>query len=112
MSIYNICVFLSSLSFFAYVISYFTSHHMKSEFKRFKLEKLGLFTIILQFFGALGLLIGLQFNPLLIISSGGLALLMLIGVMVRIKLKDSLLITLPALFYMCLNAYIFVGAIK
>jgi hypothetical protein len=112
MSIYNICVFLSSLSFIAYVISYFTSHHMKSEFKRFKLEKLGLFTIILQFFGALGLLIGLQFNPLLIISSGGLALLMLIGVLVRIKLKDSLLITLPALFYMCLNTYIFIGAIK
>lgn len=85
---------------------------MKSEFKRFNLEKLGLFTIILQILGAVGLLIGLEFYPFLIISSGGLSLLMLVGVGVRIKLKDSLWVTLPALFYLGLNAYIFLGAIK
>lgn len=85
---------------------------MKSEFKRFDLEKLGLFTIILQILGAAGLLIGLAFYPFLIISSGGLSLLMLVGVGVRIKLKDSLWVTLPALFYLGLNAYIFLGAIK
>lgn len=112
MSVYNLYVIFSSISFFAYGISYFTSHHMKSEFKRFKLEKLGLFTIVLEFLGAAGLLLGLKFNPILIISSGGLSLLMLLGVAVRIKLKDSLLIALPALFYMGLNAYIFLGAIK
>jgi hypothetical protein len=80
---------------------------MKSEFKRFKLEKLGLLTIILEIVGALGLFIGLWYQPLLLLSSGGLALLMFLGVLVRIKLKDSLWITLPALFYMVLNGYIF-----
>lgn len=85
---------------------------MKSEFKRFNLEKLGLFTIILQILGASGLLIGLKFYPFLIISSGGLSLLMLLGVGVRIKFKDSLWVTLPALFYMGLNVYIFLGAAK
>lgn len=85
---------------------------MKSEFKRFNLEKLGLFTIILQILGASGLLIGLKFYPFLIISSGGLSLLMLLGVGVRIKFKDSLWVTLPALFYMGLNVYIFLGAVK
>jgi hypothetical protein len=79
---------------------------MKNEFKRFKLEKLGLLTIILEIVGALGLLLGLWYKPLLLLSSGGLALLMFLGVLVRIKLKDSLYITLPALFYMVLNAYI------
>ncbi len=85
---------------------------MKNEFKRFKLEKLGLLTIVLEIVGALGLLIGLWYQPLLLLSSGGLALLMFLGVLVRLKLKDSLWITLPALFYMVLNGYIFYLAIQ
>ena len=85
---------------------------MKSEFKRFNLEKLGLLTIILEFVGAAGLLIGLLYNPIVLISSGGLALLMFLGTIVRIRLKDGLLVSLPALFYMVLNAYIFFEALK
>ncbi|WP_223267238.1 hypothetical protein [Polaribacter sp. IC073] len=80
---------------------------MKKEFKRFGLEKIGLLTIILQLIGATGLIVGLKFNSILTISSLGLALLMLSGLIVRIKLKDSLWISLPALFYMGLNTYIF-----
>jgi len=60
----------------------------------------------------LGLLLGLLFKPILLISSGGLSILMLLAVMTRIKSKDSLLISLPAIFYMCLNAYIFYLGIK
>ena len=111
MTLFHICIYLSSLSFFAYSISYFTSPHMKSEFKRFNLEKLGLLTIVLEFVGAAGLLIGLVYNPILLISSGGLALLMFLGTIVRIRLKDSLWVSLPALFYMGLNAYIFFDAL-
>ena len=85
---------------------------MKSEFKRFNLEKMGLLIIILQFLGAAGLLVGLKINVILIISSLGLALLMFLGLAVRIKLNDSLWISLPALFYMTLNAYIFLEAIN
>lgn len=112
MSLFHICVWVSSLSFIAYAISYFTSSHMKNEFKRFKLEKLGLLTIVLEILGAVGLLVGLYYKPLLLISSGGLSLLMFLGVIVRIKLKDSLWISLPALFYMGLNAYIFYIAVN
>jgi len=112
MDIDKIFILLSSLSFFAYAVSYFTSQHMKKEFKRFGLEKLGLLTIILQFLGALGLIVGLKFNPILTVSSCGLALLMLSGFIVRIKLKDSIWISLPALFYMVLNTYIFLVSIS
>jgi hypothetical protein len=111
MELYKICTFLSSGSFFAYVISYFTSPHMKNEFKRFGLEKMGLFTIILQTLGAAGLLVGLLFNPILIISSAGLSLLMFSGLIVRIKLRDSIWVSFPAFFYMILNAYIFFAVI-
>ncbi|MGL2992849.1 DoxX family protein [Flavobacterium sp. TSSA_36] len=112
MNVYKICIFLSSISFFGYVISYFTSPHMKGEFKRFGLEKLGLLTIILQCIGAAGLLIGLYYQPLLLLSSLGLGTLMLLGLLVRIRLKDSLWISIPALFYMFLNFYIFWETLK
>jgi len=80
---------------------------MKKEFKRFGLEKMGLFTIILEILGASGLLVGLYFHFILIISSLGLALLMFAGVIVRIKMKDSMWVSFPAIFYMILNSYLF-----
>lgn len=112
MSVVLICVLISSLSFYAYVASYFLSPSMKNEFKRFNLEKLGLFIITLEFLGATGLIVGLYYNPLLIISSLGLCLLMICGLVVRIKLKDSLWISLPATFYFILNLYIFIASVK
>ena len=85
---------------------------MKKEFKRFGLEKMGLFTIILEILGALGLLIGVLYHPILIISSLGLSLLMFAGVLVRIKVKENMWISLPAFLYMLVNAYIFWTAIN
>jgi hypothetical protein len=85
---------------------------MKNEFKRFKLERLGFLIIILQFVGATGLIVGLIFNPILSISALGLSLLMFSGLIVRIKMKDSLWISLPAGFFMFLNLYIFLEAIN
>jgi hypothetical protein len=79
---------------------------MKNEFKRFKIEKLGLLTIVLEILGALGLLVGFMFETLLLISASGLALLMLIALLVRIKSKDSIWVSLPAIFFMALNTYI------
>jgi hypothetical protein len=88
------------------------SPHMKNEFKRFNLEKIGLFTVIFEFLGATGLLMGLHFNLFLTLSSLGLGLLMLFGLIVRIKVKDSIWISLPAVFFMILNLIIFIESIK
>ena len=84
---------------------------MKNEFKRFNLEKLGLLVIILECFGATGLIVGLKYSQILTVSSLGLSLLMLCGLIVRIKNKDSLGVAIPATFYMLLNAYIFLCSI-
>jgi hypothetical protein len=80
---------------------------MKAEFKRFNLEKLGLLIIVLEILGATGLIVGLFFAPILLISSFGLALLMFFAFIVRIKLKDDIGVSIPSFFYMCLNAYVF-----
>jgi len=84
---------------------------MKNEFERFNLKHLGLFIIILEILGALGLLVGLFVNLILLISSGGLSLLMFLGFLTRIKIKDNFLSSLPAIFFMFLNGYIFYLAI-
>jgi hypothetical protein len=107
MNLLNILILISSLSFIGYGIAYFISPQMKTEFKRFGLEKAGALTAVLEILGAVGLLVGLKFPLILLISAGGLALLMFLGVAIRIKVKDNLWITLPALFYMILNSFIF-----
>ena len=99
-------ILLSSISFIGYGISYFVTPSMKIEFQRFGLEKVGVLTAILELLGGIGLLVGLKFNPILLISSAGLGLLMLLGCAVRIKMGDSLWISLPAMFFMVLNFYI------
>jgi len=107
MSLFLALVLLSSLSFLGYGIAYFKSPNMKNEFRRFGLEKQGILVAILEVLGAIGLLVGLTVNPIMLISAGGLALLMLLGVAVRLKIGDSVIVCLPAFSFMVLNAYIF-----
>ena len=112
MSLFIVLILISSLSFLGYGIAYFISPVMKSEFKRFGLEKAGAITAILELLGAVGLLVGLKVQLILLISAGGLAILMLLGVGIRIKVKDSLWISFPALFFMILNSYIFFMSLR
>jgi len=112
MHLQQVLVIISSLSFLAYGITYFTSSKMKNEFIRFGLSRLGIISSILQILGALGLLVGLVYNFILPIASGGLTLMMFVGVAVRLKIKDSVFIMLPALFFLFLNLYIFCASIK
>ena len=79
MNLITILILISSLSFLGYGIAYFISPQMKSEFKRFGLEKVGTLTAVLELLGAVGLLVGLKIHLILLISAGGLALLMFLG---------------------------------
>ena len=90
-----------------------SSNNVKS-FKEFN-ENLNISDVIidtLELMGSIGLLVGMLYNPILIISSGGLALLMFIAILFRLKSKDTLWVSLPAIFYMLLNFYIFIESIK
>ena len=79
---------------------------MRQEYERYGLPKLKNLMGCLQILGALGLVIGIQIPWLGQLASSCLALLMLCGVGVRIKIKDKALQTLPAFAYMVLNAYL------
>jgi hypothetical protein len=80
---------------------------MRNEFKRFGLEKFTKLTGLLELLGGIGMLVGLKYSFILLISSSGLALLMLLGFGVRLKIKDGFWLTMPSLFFMLLNFYVF-----
>jgi hypothetical protein len=107
MEIARIATFISGISFLIYGISCLTTLHMKNEFIRFRLSKWRITTGILQLLGAIGLLTGFWYSPFLsAISAFGLFLLMVLGFTVRIRIKDTLLASSPALFYAFLNLYL------
>lgn len=89
MSLFTVLVIISGLVFLFYGVVCCFSVQMKNEFIRFGLPKFAMITGVLEFLGGLGLLVGLKLPFILVLSAGGLALLMLLGVAVRIKIKDS-----------------------
>lgn len=60
----------------------------------------------LELLGGLGTLIGFQFKFLFIFSTAGLGTLMLMGLIVRIRLKDPIPQLMPAFILMTINFYL------
>ena len=85
---------------------------MKEEFERYELNKFRKLIGFLQLLGGSGLLVGLICLPILVIASGGLALLMMIGFGVRLKMKDGFWESMPSFLFMLLNFYICIQAIN
>ncbi len=80
---------------------------MEQEFARYGLARFRKIVGILQLAGAGGLLVGvISFPGLGQLAASGLSILMFLGVCVRIKIKDTLIQTIPAFAYMLLNAYL------
>lgn len=77
------------------------------EYNRWGYKKFRKILALLQFLGGFGLLIGLHFPLLLIIVSASLTLMMIIAIYVRIRIKDNIINTLPAILYAILNFIIF-----
>ena len=109
---YHILRALSIGAFLFYGLSCLFSNGMVDEFERFGLSRFRRLTGALELLGALGLLAGYFFTPLAIAAAGGLTLLMILGVATRIRVRDPLLVTLPAILLLAVNLYILVYAIR
>ena len=84
---------------------------MKDEFNRYGLARFRVLVGSLQLIGAVGLLLGLKWTGWLVVASGGLGVLMLLGFIVRLKIHDGLWLSLPSLSYIALCFYIFRSSI-
>lgn len=85
---------------------------MKREYVRYGVPHFRSLVGSLQIAGGLGLLAGFAAPLLGQFAAAGLAILMLGGVGLRIRIKDSMIQTLPAAFYMILNAYLAVAGFR
>jgi hypothetical protein len=103
-------ILFSAFSFLGYGSACFLLPSLKSEFDRYGLGAQRTLVGALQLSAALGLLVGLHEPWIGRAASGGLALMMVAAVGVRIKIKDTLPRTLPALSYLALNAYLCLAA--
>jgi hypothetical protein len=79
---------------------------MVFEFQRYGLKHYRILTGILQLAGSFSLIIGFWISSFTLVGSGGLVMLMLLGVIVRIRIKDKPYLLFPAIFFMCLNIII------
>lgn len=105
MSIFLALILINSIAFLGYGISCLFSVKMKTEFIRFGLNsQQRIITGTAQVLGAVGLIVGSYTNLLISLAAAiGLCLLMLMGFIVRIKIKDPLSETLPSFIFMLLN---------
>ena len=105
-------VVFCALSFLFYAIACLTTSHMKREFKRYGLERFRQLTGILQLLGVAGLLTGITFPAAGIGAAGGLTVQMLLALVARRKIKDSVIECLPAFFFCALNAWLLAGFLQ
>ena len=107
MIIEDLLVFISSFSFLCYGINSLYSRRMISEYKRWGYSQQRHLISYLQILASLGLFAGLYFPILLTIVSFLLFLMMSVAIITRIRIKDSILKTLPSVLYAVLNFFIF-----
>ena len=101
--LYHILIVISGVAFLFYGVTVFTNSSMKDEFERYGLDQFRGFIGFLQLLGGAGLLVGFTWRPAMIIASGGLSLLMLMGFGIRLKMKDGFWESMPSFIFMLLN---------
>ena len=100
-------ILVSSILFLGYGCLVLSTDHMCREFERYGLSKFRTLTGILELLGGFGSLVGMLYPVILLLSSGGLSLLMFLGCITRIRARDPWPETIPALILMLLNGFIF-----
>ncbi len=99
-------ILFSALSFLGYGLGCFFSAYLQQEFRRYQLGAQCRLVGMLQCLAALGLVAGLRLPWLGQAAAAGLALMMLVALGVRIRIRDRVVQMLPAAGYFALNAYL------
>ena len=106
-------IIFSAISFLFYGYSCLFTNKMKQEFHRFKLsETQRKITGVLQIIAGLALFFSFTSAIVGVIVTAGLTIQMLLGFMVRLKIKDPIILTLPSFIFMVFNGYLFVYFLK
>lgn len=109
---YHVANAVSILAFGVYGALVLFADGMAEEFERFGLSRYRRLTGSLEVLGAAGLLVGYLVPAVTLVASGGLALLMLLGIATRIRVRDTLGEIIPAGVLLAVNVFIFARAME
>jgi len=111
MTRYTALVLADAFVFLVYGISLLISSSMVIDFERFGLAKFRVLTGVLEVLGAVGVAAGIKWPTITPFAAAGLCVLMLAGVIVRLRTGDGVLLSLPAALLMIVNGYIVLRSI-
>ena len=103
MLVYNLFVVFTAASFLHYAASALTTKRMAIEFERYGFSDKRVFIAVSQILGALGLLMGLIMPIVGILSSAGFTVQMVCALVVRRRIGDPFLQSLPAVAFFAIS---------
>ncbi|SCY03837.1 DoxX-like family protein [Nonlabens sp. Hel1_33_55] len=107
MSVLSLLIYFSGIAFLFFGVTCLLTPRMKLEFTRFGLSTIQRqITGVLQIAGSIGLLLFTYSLLIAAISAAGLSILMLLGFITRMRIKDSVYESSPAFIFMILNGII------
>ncbi len=101
---------VSAIAFAWYGGTLLGKQTMVPEFESYGMARFRTLTGVLQLAGSAGLVLGGWYRPLLLLSAAGLALMMVVAVVVRVRCGDKMVDMVPAAALCALNSYIVVTA--
>ncbi len=99
---------ISGLSFLYYGYGILFRPRLHQEFERYGMAGSRRFVGVLEILGGAAVLLGLAFAPLGAFGAAGLTLLMSLGLMVRLRIRDAPRLMVPAALLGGLNAVLVV----
>lgn len=100
----------SAALFLYYGLSCLIADGMRAEFARYNLSAYRRLTGLLEVLGAVGLMASVYLPILVIPSALGLTLLMVLGVMTRLRVRDPFAEIVPAAVLLLINAFLVIAA--
>jgi len=104
----DLLILFSIISFLVFGSACLCSKRMRTEFARYGIPHYRKITGLLQLLGALGLMVGVFLPVAGLLAAAGLASLMFLGTVLRIRIQDTFIQTLPAIIYMLLSSWLVV----
>jgi uncharacterized membrane protein YphA (DoxX/SURF4 family) len=103
-----VCALVSGLSFLYYGVKILLGGASSGEFERYGLPAVRRFVGLLEVLGGTAVILGIVIAPLGAFAAAGLTALMVLGLVVRVRIRDAPRLMVPAASLAALNAVLVV----
>lgn len=103
-----VCALVSGLSFLYYGFKILFRTASKGEFERYGMPAVRQFVGLLEVLGGAAVILGIAIAPLGAFAAAGLTALMVLGLLVRVRVRDARRLMVPAASLGILNAVLVV----